>query len=405
MSSADEDTASDNDGWIQLMGDDLVMKVISTGTEDASPEAKDQAEVGDGVIIDFTGHQLPSFDGDGTTTKGLPFIEKQGCLIALGDGDVVPGLEMATRFLRSGDKAIVKCRSKYAYGAGGRRADSSSKSNLKDLPPNSDVVFTVCIREIIPTRQLLQSDDIKLQLASSKKQIGNEIYQYEWDKHGLGKARALKLYGKARDSMIELIGEIENRNDGDSASSDTNNTTKQSAIVILVDCSNNISAVHLKAKSYGLAKDSAATVLQYDPNNIKALCRAARAAIFDPAGTFEECEAAVACAEEIDAENADVKRLRVDLDRRKRQHKKREKAMYSKMMVGGSSSVESKQGALEGSAEDHKDIPATTSANNGIPPEYLYLFASFLITLGTLILFLLVSSTKSDQAGIDSHEL
>lgn len=404
MSSADEDTALDNDGWIQLMGDDLVMKVISDGTDDASPEAKDQAEVGDGITIDFTGHQLPSFDGDGTITKELPFIEKQGCFIALGDGDVVPGLEMAARFLRSGDIAIVKCRSKYAYGAGGRRADSSSKSNLKDLPPNSDVVFTVCIRNIVPTRQLLQSDDLKLQLASSKKEIGNEIYQYEWDEHGLGKARALKLYGKARDSMIELIGEIENRNDGDSAS-DTNSTTKQSAIAILVDCSNNISAVHLKAKCYGLAKDSAATVLQYDPNNIKALCRAARAAIFDPAGTFEECEAAVACAEEIDAENADVKRLRVDLDRRKRQHKKREKAMYSKMMVGGSSSVESKQGAQEGSAEDQKDIPATTSAKNGIPPEYLYLIASFLITLGTLILFLLVSSTKADQAGIDSHEL
>lgn len=385
------------------MGNDLVMKVISPGKNDASSsdnlsDAKDQAEVGDVITIDFKGYQLLSFDGDGTNTEELPFLEKERCIIALGDGDVVPGLEMATRFLGSGDEAIVKCRSKYAYGAGGRRrADSSSKSNLKDLPSNSDVVFTVCMRDIIPPRRLFETDDLRLRLASSKKQLGNECYQYEWDEHGMGKAKALKLYGKARDIMIDLIGEIENRNGGDSAA-DTNNATKRKANAMLIDCLNNISAVHLKAKSYGLAKDSAATVLQYDPNNIKALCRAARAAIFDPAGTFKECEAAIACAEETDPDNADVKRLRVDLDRRKKLHKKREKAMYSKMMVGGSSCRELKQSAQEGSEEDgNHHARTTTKATMDTPPAYLYLFASFLITLGTLLLFQIVSSINADS--------
>lgn len=395
MSPADKASASaeasDDDGWIELMGDDLVMKVTSSDTcTQQDSQDRQQAEVGDGVVLDFTGHRILSFDCDDANTRESPFIEKRNCLIALGDGDVIPGLEMAARFLLAGNRATVKCRGKYAYGAGGRRADSSMP-NTQDLLPNSDVVFDVYIRNIIPTSQLYNSDDLKIQLASSKKQLGNECYQYEWDEHGMGKARALKLYGKARDAMIELIGDIQNRNDG-SDSADANNT-KQAATGVLVDCLNNICAVYLKAKTYGLAKESAANVLQYDPDNIKALCRAARAAIFDPAGTFEECELAIAAAEEIDAENAHAKRLRVDLERRKRQHKKREKAMYAKMMAGESSSKESKQELAD---DENKEMSSTLKMDK--PPVYLYLFASFLVTLGSLIVFQLMSSMRIDQA-------
>ena len=41
-----------------------------------------------------------------------------------------------------------------------------------------------------------------------------------------------------------------------------------------LDSLNNISAVHLRAKGYGLAKEAAANAIQIDPNNMKALCRA-----------------------------------------------------------------------------------------------------------------------------------
>ena len=406
MSAAQIDS---NDEWLELMGKDLLMRVIgssASGADSLGDDYNDEpaAEVGDAIQLDFTGRRLLSFDGEGCCSeKELPFVEKRGCLIALGDGDVIPGLEMAARFLSIGQRAIVKCRSKYAYGAGGRRAaaaaaaaaDTASNSTTgvtKDLPPNSDVVLDVCVRDIIPSRRLLEDDDLKIQLASSKKQLGNECYQYEWDDHGMGKGRALKLYGKARDSMMDLLSEIETRQEKDDAVELTG--AKQKAASILIDCLNNISAVHLKAKAYGKAKESAATVLQYDPNNIKALCRAARAAIFDPNGTFEECEMAIAAAEEIDGENADVKRLRVELDRRKKQHKKREKAMYSKMMAGG------------GDVHVHEQQMQTPQQmDNKKPSAYLYLFASLFVTLGSLLLFELVArannNDKEEGGGVD----
>lgn len=389
-----------NDEWLELMGKDLLMRVVgssasASGADSLGDDHNDEpaGEVGDAIQLDFTGRRLLSFDGEGCCCpeNESPFVEKRGCLIALGDGDVIPGLEMAARFLSSGQRAIVKCRSKYAYGAGGRRAAAAAAaaSNsitgvTKDLPPNSDVVLDVCVRNIIPSSQLLEDDDLKIQLASSKKQLGNECYQYEWDDHGMGKGRALKLYGKARDSMMDLLGDIETRREKDDAAELAD--AKQKAASILIDCLNNISAVHLKAKAYGKAKESAAAVLQYDPNNIKALCRAARAAIFDPNGTFEECEMAIAAAEEIDGENTDVKRLRVELDRRKKQHKKREKAIYSKMMAGG------------GDVHVHEQqMQAPKRMDNKKPSAYLYLFASLFVTLGSLLLFELVARANNND--------
>ena len=391
--------------WVELMGDDLVMKVISTSDgpdDDATADAAAAAEVGDGIRLDFTGRRLLSFDDeeDGASGNESQFIEKHGCLIALGDGDVIPGLEMAARFLPSGHRAIVKCRGKYAYGAGGRRA-SAADTSTKDLPPHSDVVFDVCVRDIVPSNQLLEDDNLKIELAASKKQLGNECYQYEWDDHGMGKARALKLYGKARDAMIDLLGEMQTRQDkgtdtAAAAAAGELDNAKQRASSILIDCLNNISAVHLKAKAYGKAKESAATVLQYDPNNIKALCRAARAAIFDPNGTFEECEMAIAAAEEIESDNADVKRLRVELDRRKKQHKKREKAMYSKML---SSNQTTAPGDKDINERNTQTKLAQKHEDKRKPSVYLYLFASFFITLGSLILFELVARANSNDEG------
>ena len=242
--------------------------------------------------------------------------------------------------------------------------------------------------------QMLRDQELRIQLAVSKKRLGNECYQYEWGDHelgdhGMGKPRALKLYGKARDAMIDLLGEIQTRQEeGDDTAGAAGelDSAKQRASSILIDCLNNISAVHLKAKAYGKAKESAATVLQYDPNNIKALCRAARAAIFNPNGTFEECEMAIAAAEEIESDNVDVQRLRVELDRRKKQHKKREKAMYSKML--GSNQTVTGEEDIDERNKDKKKSSA-----------YLYLIASFFITLGSLILFELVARANSDSQG------
>jgi len=157
---------------------------------------------------------------------------------------------------------------------------------------------------------------------------------------------------------------------------------REEAKDILIDCLNNISAVHLRAKSYTKAKDAAAQVIQYDGNNKKALCRAAKAAMLDPAVTFEESDMALQCAEEIDKDGEEVKALRMELDRRKREYRKREKAMYAKMMGTTSSRSGGTNGVSANPTSDGILNPSIDLADDSAY-KYLY-FTCFIILLLSL---------------------
>lgn len=391
--------SADSAAWKDLMGDDLQMRIIRDGEEPSGEEG----DIGDSLNIEFSGFRLDDFHGDVENVFKVvtPFINKKECMITLGEGDVVPGLEMAARFMRLNSHALVKCRSKYAYGAGGRRAsDSSSKLGTKttDLVPESDVVFHVHLKAIVPAdSHRFKSNEFRLERSSSKKQLGNDCYRYEWDEHGIAQARALRLYGKARDDMADLFANMQEMNDFMDRA-----ILMDKALAIIVDCLNNSSAVHLKARNYGQAKESAAQVLKYDPDNIKALCRAARAAMFDPAGTYEECEYAISAAEEIDCSNGDVKRVRLELERKRKQNEKREKKMYSRMMQGlggvgngtGPSSIIEEENDVE--RRENSDALGQLGVREH-PPLHMYLFASVCLTAVTFAIFQLFFPTQGRE--------
>jgi len=105
----------DERGWEKLMGEDLVMKVIKSqpprdkkGPQDIQPN--------DAVLIDFVGRLASS----PSETDGSIFQSTKGWFIVVGDGDVVPALELAIRFMKSGETARVWSHSKYAFSAGMR---------------------------------------------------------------------------------------------------------------------------------------------------------------------------------------------------------------------------------------------------------------------------------------------
>mmetsp|Transcript_22170 Transcript_22170/g.26332 ORF Transcript_22170/g.26332 Transcript_22170/m.26332 type:complete len:511 (+) Transcript_22170:50-1582(+) len=362
---------------------------------------KEQADLGDAVLVDFEGYCHTTLSGtsnNGNTTSHnsvaslvesivslnegdatpnsssppipTPFQTVNDWIVIVGDADVIPGLEMAIRLLPLGKSAVLRCHSKYGYASSGRRCGAGSGGGYM-VPPDAEIVYRVHVRGIVPAEELNRSTSFRIKCAMQKKTIGNDCYQYDWDgvtdkgNGGSGKYRALKAYNSGMELMVGLLQYMEEKNDGgdsgdngadgddddQKADGEPNNPgislspssikIYEEAKGILIDCLNNISAVHLRAKSYSKAKEAAAQAIQYDGNNKKALCRAAKAAMLDPAVTFEESDMALKCAEEIDKDGKEVKALRMELDRRKREYRKREKAMYAKMMGTKSSKSES----------------------------------------------------------------
>ena len=87
--------SADSAAWKDLMGDDLQMRIIRDGEEPSGEEG----DIGDSLNIEFSGFRLDDFHGDVENVFKVvtPFINKKECMITLGEGDVVPGLEMAAR--------------------------------------------------------------------------------------------------------------------------------------------------------------------------------------------------------------------------------------------------------------------------------------------------------------------
>lgn len=319
--------------WMSLMNTDLQMKVrIEVVVVAASMNAihllssqiicqddlnseRRSCELGDALFVEFEGRIAKDRDDH----DGPKFQDVKDWLVVVGDKDTTPALEMGLRFMQDGETSLIYSDAKYAYGLAGRHEREYV------LPSNSNVVYRVHIKRHVPAdSDLARSPSFQIEIARSRKAIGNDCFQFEWC-DGLGKGRALMMYKKAADAMTNLITE----NDDDSI--------RKEASAILVDCLNNMAAVYLKAKEFGKAKDAATKVILRDPDNVKALLRAARAALYDPAGTFEECAAAIAAAEQVDPSNSDLRKLKSEHRRKTREYKEKSKAMFSKMgtVIGG----------------------------------------------------------------------
>jgi len=288
--------------------------------------------VGTCVIVDFCGRQASSRDD----TDGPIFHEANDCLlIVVGDKDCIPALEMGIRFLREGSKGVIYSHSKYAYG------NLTRVSGDYELPENSNVIYHAHVKKIVkPT---------EVEIATSRKKIANDCYKNEWS-NGHGSSRPLYLYKKAAEAMNNVLVD----SPGD-----------EEARCILVDCLNNMAAVHLRAKEYGKAKEAATRVLEQDPDNVKALCRAARSAMLDQAGSYEESEAAISAAESLKPDDVDVIKVRSELTRRKREYKNKSKAAFSKL---GSSEKKPKKD-VPGKNNDSVGKTATSNSNNNEKTE------------------------------------
>jgi len=361
--------------WDELMGGDLKMKVISRPNDEIFIEREDdiidpnfvgnvdvtQAEMNDYVVISYDGYFITKETSDNDLsqmeeifTKNDPshhgyirFVNVDNVCITLGNGDIPQGLELAIRFLSKGQSAIVCSHYKYAHPHGRKNTciahDSVAINNVKekgdeilscyDLPPSTNVAYRVYLKSIKSSSEY-QSDEFRFKVAHQLKVVGNDYFTNEWmgPNGGFGKSKALKAYNNATKELISLLNDFEQREKVDNkVDDDDDGKIKDQVEALLVDCFNNISAVFLRDKEYVKAKEAATQAIQIDPNNLKALKRAAKASMMSC--SFEESYASLEVASEVKHDDAEVLKLRTEYERRLKAYQKKEKAMYARMMI------------------------------------------------------------------------
>ncbi|VEU43283.1 unnamed protein product [Pseudo-nitzschia multistriata] len=339
----------DKNGWQELMGKELLMKVVSDGSAGSKGGSGGGADTDNGTIEPQQA-VLVSFEGrtadEPSDPNGLLFQKADDWLVVVGDGDVLPALEMGIRFMRVGQTALIWSHPKFALGRGTRTTIQSGSNTAAEIPeripPNSSVVYRVTVKQkVMDTSRL--NPYFTIQKALSRKQIANDVYRNEWcpksdegDAPDCGHAmnRALRLYARAAADMETLLGGTYFRQVGT-----TDHPQYREAARIRLDCLGNTVAVRLKQKDYHAAKLAAVALLEVDPNHPKSLLRAAKAALLDPASTLGEAEAAIRAAESAmaseggdgsasSAERKELLRLKAQWKKKRDDYKQTTRAMF-----------------------------------------------------------------------------
>lgn len=309
----------------------------------ASDKDPEPIEPQDAVLIEFEARvAVDVADAEAVATSknddGKVFQQAKGWLVVVGEGDVLPALEMGIRFMETGQTALIWSHAKYALGPG-TRSFNDGKSAIT-VPPRSNVVYKVkVVQKVMDTSRL--NPYFTLQKALTRKTIANDIYQHEWcpspqapDDPDCQQAmsRAIRLYTKAAKEMESLLeGTYFQQVEAD-------HPQRHQSQQILLDSLNNTAAVYLRQKEYNKAKQAAVNVLSVDSRNLKGLMRAAKAALMDPASSYEEVEAALKAAEdEITYKNPqeekDLKKLKGQFKRQQQEYKQKTKAMFGNKLA------------------------------------------------------------------------
>lgn len=297
----------------------------------------------DTVLLDI----VARIANDKSVTNGPIIQTAKGWLVVIGEGDVLPAVEMGARFLETGQTACVWSHSKYAFGPGTRTYEDNQK-----LPPYSNVIFELTLTQIVMDTSRL-NPYFSIQKALSKKNIANDIYQYEWCpalkrasyNREEGKVdpdcttamkRAIRLYQKSAKEMETVLG-------GTYLNSvEEDHPQRHQCQQLMLDCLNNIVAVHLRQHEYHDAKLAGVEVLKQDSKNLKGLLRAAKATLNDPASTLEEVKATLVAAEsqityKNQQEEKELRRLQRQFKQFKQQYKRKTKEMFANKLTGGTS--------------------------------------------------------------------
>lgn len=291
----------DGSEWVEILGKDVQILTVIPGDGPI-------AEMGSVVKCSYTCYTMIT-----ETYERITSVESiDGILFKIGEGDCVPGLELALRHSRNGCHMRVRCSSKYCYGYIGRPA--SANGVYGDIAPEVPLEFE--IRDVShvdwshlePLNKAIE--EIKL-----RKDCGNRWFSCK------DYPRAGRSYSKG----IQIAEGSLNALPQESYSSPEANTLQEN----FLQCMNNLGATYLCTNDFVKAKETCTRVLEMQPDNIKALIRAAKATL--GLDEYEECEACLNRLNEIDPGNAEAQKERIKLKKAKKEYYDSSKKMALKM--------------------------------------------------------------------------
>jgi FKBP-type peptidyl-prolyl cis-trans isomerase 2 len=151
-----KDEGVDADGWESLMGKDIRLKYIRKGEGET-------AAFGAIVTCNYT-----AYIDDATE----PFETQYDQRFKVGEGDAFPGLELPLRHSRVGDKFMIKCASKFAFGPSGRPA-------IPRTPKTPTVLATSSAPTELPPQEAGFQTDICAVPANADLTLEVEVLKHE----------------------------------------------------------------------------------------------------------------------------------------------------------------------------------------------------------------------------------
>lgn len=272
------DVSSDGDGG-------LLKKILVEGSEDASPPD------GYEVIVHYVGTLHDGGDKfDSSRDRDDKFK------FTIGQGQVIKGWDQGVASMKRGEKAILRCRSDYAYG------DSGSPPKI---PGGATLDFEV---ELFDWQEKMKemwqmSAAEKLETGEKMKAAGTEAF----------KAGDFKTAATKYSSGFDYVKDA----------------TEDEAQALKISLASNAAAAQLKTGENSAAIKNCDFVIGIEPENVKALFRKGQALLGKL--EYKEAKAVLKVAYKADPQNKPVISLLKKVDAQQKKDKEAEKKRMSKM--------------------------------------------------------------------------
>lgn len=234
--------------------------------------------------------------------SGQAAVEDETRVFRIGDGEIMPAVELVAKLMRVGEASEVRCDARFAFGDVGL---------APHVAPGTDMKLVV---ELLRVGKKITAEMDSKELiaeAAKKKESGNRYFRehnYE---------QAAKLYKRA----LKLLESWEHEEEDEAACK-----------ALLIALGNNVGNVQHKLKQYKEARQSSLEVIQLDPTNVKAMYRVGQIALEQ--SDFVEATEFLRTALDLEPQNAKVRALLADVKRKKLELKQRERKLYAKLGGG-----------------------------------------------------------------------
>ncbi|XP_077989023.1 peptidyl-prolyl cis-trans isomerase FKBP8-like [Glandiceps talaboti] len=288
-STKDGDNEEEREEWMDILGYGLLKKKV--------------IKEGKGIDSRPVRGQMVTIRCEGYLENDNKVEEHSSLQFILGDGDVITAFDLAVALMELGEVCTLITDARYAYGELGRKPDIPSDAKLR-------YELELLKVEDGPDVAVIDSTE-RLQLGNKKRERGNELY-LRGD------------YSSAINSYTKALNILEAEEGG------SNKEEYKDIEEAKLKCHNNLAACQLKVEAYDAALMSCNSVLNVEPDNVKALFRKAK--VLACKGEIEEAVADMRKAIKLEPSNKVIHQELSKLVVKHKEQMSSTKDMYKKMV-------------------------------------------------------------------------